>query len=415
MRPGRVFENSECRRLFTAFAVLAAIFICIAAFAGFISNSVMSSSLTHRESAIAGKIIRKYKINDNQVAQIFAERPANEDYKTGNAAFESAGYTSKTANYIFDFLPGTIASCIIFFILTATLSILICSLLVYVTFAKIYGKIDIAAQTALCIGVGKFDVRLDENDEGALARLAHAFNEMSSGVRAGFEKLGHERGFFKNLISDISHQLKTPLSALKMYNEIILQEPVTENVRSFTEKSGEQLERMEWLILGLLKMARVEADCMELNLKPAPALAIAEQAAENFTEAARKKNIKIIVEGEGNEIILCDFGWLREAVGNVLKNCIEYTPDGGCVTVAVEETPVMVNIKVSDTGPGISEQDLPHIFKRFYRGRASKGSGSGIGLSLAKSITDQMGGALLAGSNGGHGAVFTFSFLKKVM
>ncbi|HEX3027301.1 MAG TPA: HAMP domain-containing sensor histidine kinase, partial [Clostridia bacterium] len=142
---------------------------------------------------------------------------------------------------------------------------------------------------------------------------------------------------------------------------------------------------------------------------------IARRSTEDFSQAAKEKNIDLAVEGDGDCEILCDPKWLQEAIGNMIKNCLEYTSPGGKVTVGTEQTPVMVTIRVSDTGTGIHPDDLPYVFRRFYRGRASSGPGSGIGLSLAKSIVEQMGGTLTAGGEYGRGAVFTLSFLKDVM
>ncbi len=415
MNRTKVLENSECRRLFAMFWILAVFLAFGITLICFFSVSNIETHLMQRESAVAGKLINSGAANTGDIINAFASGDKAADVETGEQALNTAGYGKDTADVFLPFLYGDTVQYFSLIIVAVLFVFVLFMVLTYISLLKVFKKVEEAGSKAILISRGNYDTKLKEDSEGAFARMNHAFNEMSVGVNAGFERQKSQRVFLKNLISDISHQLKTPLAALKMYNEITLQEQISDTARDFTKKSEEQLERMEWLILGLLKMARVEAGCLEFDLQQNDVTSIAKEACEDFTMAMKEKNISLVFKSEDNPGILCDYGWLKEAIGNVIKNCAEYTPEGGQITVEVWQTPVVVSVKISDTGRGIHPDDLPNIFRRFYRGHRSQGAGSGIGLALAKSIVEQMGGTLSAGGEYGRGAVFTFSFLKQVI
>lgn len=415
MFQSNIFENSENKRLFAVFTVTAALFIVwTILFTGFFINN-LKESVVEREASIAGQLISSGVADKDSVIAAFTSGNNAEFASQGEQAFKAAGYNIKTTDFVLPFLGGEKKSFYIGIIAAAIILLGIIFLAYCVRMNRVYTKIEEARRQAIKISRGDFNTRLDDTEEGAFARLFHAFNEMSAGVSAKYEKLSEDRLFLKNLISDISHQLKTPLSALKMYNEILLQEPLSDAALEFTKKSQEQLERMEWLILGLLKMAMVETGFLDLNIKEHNLMSIIKDSINDFELSLNNKNIEVILSGDDKISLNCDAGWLKEAFGNVIKNCMEYTPQNGKITITIEETPIMISVKFHDSGKGIHRDDLPFIFKRFYRGKGSHSSGSGIGLPLAKSITEQMGGTLTAGGAYGSGAEFTFSFPKTVI
>lgn len=410
-----IFENSGMRRLFAAFAAVAAAFLLFVALFCNIFINRMETSIAEREYSAAGRLVNTGKLNEDDVITAFTAGNDANSIESGENVLKSAGYNTDTADFLMPFLQSNLNMFSFSMMIAAVLLVLILVLYCFFAFRNIYEKIDGLAKHAGRIGRRIYNIKLDDNFEGAVARVYHAFNEMQSTIKADFEKLEHDRVFLKNLISDISHQLKTPLSSLKMYNEIILQEDLSETALEFTKKSNEQLERMQWLILGLLKMARIETGSYDMQIKENNLNSIVTASINDFELTLSNKNIDVNLEGDKNVKLKCDASWLKEAIGNIIKNCMEYTPNGGRITVKIEQNPVMVTVKISDTGSGIHPDDLPFIFRRFYRGRGSHTAGSGIGLSLAKSIAEQMGGTLSAGGTYGSGAEFTFSFLKKVI
>ena len=248
--------------------------------------------------------------------------------------------------------------------------------------------------------------------EGEFGLLGHAVQELSHRLQETIARLKRDKQFLKDTIADISHQLKTPLSSLILYVELLQDRRLSpEEAAEFTDTCRRELDRMEWLILTLLKIARLEAEALELQPKDAPLTDTVRQAAESFRKYAEQREVRLIVEPPaGGEPLIAwhDGKWLAEAIGNLIKNAVEHSPPGAAVTVRTDRTPVFARVTVADRGPGIDEKDLPHIFKKFYRAR-SDGSGAGLGLALAKSIADRHGGTLTAGPNPGGGAKFVLT------
>lgn len=415
MKNGSIFENSESRALLRFFTVSAALFLTFSVLLGFVFTYKIEHSFALREESVAGYLLSGDAGSRNGIVWAFTKNFDPEKAEIGASALEKEGYSAQNVSFVMPFAHRDILlMCIIFIALAAAFAFAFGGACVF-QLKKIYGEIDMTGELAQTISRGKMRGRMDDTGEGAFARMRHKFNEMSASIQTEFEKLEHDRLFLKNLISDISHQLKTPLSALKMYNEIILSEPLTQTSKDFSEKSCGQLYRMEWLILGLLKMARIETGALELNIGEHRLSPIINSALSDFRLNLQRKDIALSFSMDENLELRCDAKWLKEAVGNVIKNCIEYTPRGGKISIGTSATPIMNSITIRDSGPGIHPDDLPYIFRRFYRGRGSHSSGSGIGLSLSKSITEQMGGTLSAGGTYGQGAVFCFSFPKTVI
>lgn len=257
-----------------------------------------------------------------------------------------------------------------------------------------------------------FSVKLPELYDGTLYQLFSSINSMAAMLKTKHETENQVKEFLKNTVSDISHQLKTPLAALSMYQEIMINEAdQAETVITFAKKSETALLRMEGLIRSLLKITRLDAGNVSFSRKLFDASELVLQALEELEERAKKENKKIILSGEGKARVWCDMEWSREALGNIVKNALDHTEEGDTITISWEQTPLMTRFIVKDTGEGISEEDIHHIFKRFYRSKNNgSAQGIGLGLSLARSIVEGQGGTISAESEKGSGSTFLVSF-----
>lgn len=259
---------------------------------------------------------------------------------------------------------------------------------------------------------GDFSSLLPQQDNGTVYQLFARINAMATALKAKQETETEAREFLKGTVSDISHQLKTPLAALSMYQEIIQNEPGnTETVKTFSQKSTAALGRIEHLIKTLLKLTRLDAGGIEFHKSEYMIGEVVSQSVEELSDRAKNENKELQISGNQKDIIRCDMEWTREAVGNIVKNALDHTKAGGMIQISWDETPLMFRISVSDNGDGIDEEDIHHIFKRFYRSKKSLDTqGIGLGLPLAKSIVEGQGGTISVQSEIGAGTTFVLSF-----
>ena len=256
---------------------------------------------------------------------------------------------------------------------------------------------------------GDFLPGLPELYDGTLYQLFSRINFMAAMLKAKQETEDKVKRFLKTTVSDISHQLKTPLAALSMYQEILLNEPDREDVVvRFAGKSEAAVRRIEGLIRTLLKITRLDAGSVAFFKKVCNAKELARQALEEFTDRAEWEKKELLLSGEDGARVYCDPEWSREALCNLVKNALDHTGEGGKIRITWEQMPLMTRFTVADNGEGIAETDIHHIFKRFYR--SGSGRGTGLGLPLARSIVEGQDGTLSVQSEKGAGAVFTLSF-----
>lgn len=260
---------------------------------------------------------------------------------------------------------------------------------------------------------GDYSRRLPQDREGALGRLFTAIGDLSSMLQAQNDVQRQTKAFLKQTIADISHQLKTPLAALNLYQELLqteAEDPAA--VRAFAAKSSASLERMERLIQSMLKLTRLDSGSIVFDLQPCSLPALAEQAVSDLRTRAQQEGKTLCLEGDAQAVLRCDRVWSCEAVGNLVKNALDHTQAGGTIRVSWTQAPGLLRLTVADDGSGIAPEDLHHIFKRFYRSPgAQDNAGTGLGLPLAKAIVEGQGGILSVQSVPGAGSVFTLSFL----
>ena len=259
---------------------------------------------------------------------------------------------------------------------------------------------------------GSKDARIECQEEGELYRMFHEVNSLAAILNAHMEKEGREKEFLRNTISDISHQLKTPLAALNIYNGILQGEAEDlPTVREFAGLSEQELERIETLIQNLLKISKFDAGTIVMEKKWENVSEMMERVRKRFDFRAVQEGKKIVLAGDESSDFVCDCSWLSEAIANVVKNALDHTEEGESVRIEWKTSASLLQIAVEDNGSGIHPEDLYFIFKRFYRSRYSKDTqGIGLGLPLAKSIIEAHGGGISVDSELGIGTTFYIYF-----
>jgi len=251
--------------------------------------------------------------------------------------------------------------------------------------------------------------------EGDISQFYSMYTKMVTAIKQSKDKEAKEKIFLQDLIADISHQLKTPLATLTIYQDLLCNPNVSETKKQeMLSLMGGQLSRMEGLILSLLKLARLESGAIEFSIKKQPLLPTIQLAVQNVSMLSDAKKQTIDVSCHPDIILPHDRDWLAEALTNILKNATEYAPMESTIEVSVEQSHVMTLINVKDYGIGIDQEAQSKIFKRFYRAKSEVNENSiGIGLSLSKGIVEGQGGDITVQSQIGKYTCFTLNFYNK--
>ena len=310
---------------------------------------------------------------------------------------------------------------LILFSLTLEVAVLIagaaligCALVWFFVLTQAFGKRLSLFTSELCkildnMMDGDEEPKPTDNSETLFARINHRLTRLYQIMQENRRKVEEERQELQTLVSDISHQVKTPVSNLKMVTDTLLTRPVTETERiDFIKGVRSQTDKLDFLFQALVKTSRLETGVIRLEKKPGRIYDTVAQAMSGIVYAAEKKQIGVSVDCPENLTVAHDSKWTAEALFNLLDNAVKYTPAGGKITVTVEEWEMYVEIKVTDTGKGISESNQAAIFRRFYREEeVHEQPGVGIGLYLAREIIAQQGGYIKVVSELGSGSAFS--------
>ena len=261
---------------------------------------------------------------------------------------------------------------------------------------------------------GDADARIESGSEGSLYKLFHEVNTLATTLNAHAVREQHTKDFLKNTISDISHQLKTPLAALAIYTSL-LQDKCEDKaaVCEFALKSEKEIDRIETLVQNLLKITRLDAGSIFMDKHFENISDMMNDLKAHFETRAAQEHKEIILSGSPDATLLCDRGWLAEAVSNIVKNALDHTGSDNQIAIEWNRLPSVTQIVIKDNGSGIHTEDIHHIFKRFYRSRFSKDTqGVGLGLPLAKAIVEAHDGNITVDSVLNNGSTFVLSFLN---
>lgn len=264
---------------------------------------------------------------------------------------------------------------------------------------------------------GDYSVRFNNYEEGENAILANELTKVTDTLKKQAEQLRMEKKYLADSIADISHQIRTPLTALDLNLATLLSGGGAEQERRERLKQARQLtRRMEWLIEALLKLSKLDAGTIEFAREYVSLREIAEKAAQPLLIPLELRGQALDLSGiAGDAGFTGDAAWSIEAVGNVLKNCMEHTGEGGRITVAGEENAIFTELIIADNGEGITPEDLPHLFERFYRGRNAGGQSVGIGLALTRAILAAQNGTIQAENRREGGAIFRLRIYKGIL
>ena len=302
-----------------------------------------------------------------------------------------------------------------FFDVRAGLTAVVLSLLLMLIFCistyKRYQRISSLADDIDQVLHGDSSIDFDSYSEGELSILHSEIYKMTVRLREQQQKLLSDKEYLADSLADISHQIRTPLTSINLLVERLSATGLTDECRhQLANELYELLGRIDWLIITLLKISKLDAGTVSFNKETVSLEMLINKSCAPLLIPIELRGQELIIRAEGD--FYGDSAWTSEAVGNIVKNCMEHTPDGGRIEINAVETALYSEIVIKDNGTGISPEDLPHIFERFYKGKDSDGKSFGIGLALSRMIIAGQKGTVKAENRKNAGAMFTLRFYK---
>ena len=302
-----------------------------------------------------------------------------------------------------------------FFDVRAGLTAVVLSLLLMLIFCistyKRYQRISSLADDIDQVLHGDSSIDFDSYSEGELSILHSEIYKMTVRLREQQQKLLSDKEYLADSLADISHQIRTPLTSINLLVERLSASGLTDECRhQLANELYELLGRIDWLITTLLKISKLDAGTVQFNKETVSLEMLINKSCAPLLIPIELRGQELIIRAEGD--FYGDSAWTSEAVGNIVKNCMEHTPDGGRIEINAVETALYSEIVIKDNGTGISPEDLPHIFERFYKGKDSDGKSFGIGLALSRMIIAGQKGTVKAENRKNAGAMFTLRFYK---
>ena len=302
------------------------------------------------------------------------------------------------------------------YIATGTIFVILFLVIAYFLFALNRNEKEIKNMRVYIDEIAKTDYKIDiENmSESEMSNLKNEIYKIVLELKEKSENLAKDREKLSNYLSDISHQIRTPLMAISSMVDAIIanEDKLDENIRKFIYEISRQLDQINWLVDNLLKMAQLDTKTVDFNKEDTNIRNLIEKIEKNMSIFLELKNQKLAINIDENIHALIDSKWMTEAIENIIKNCIEHSAENSKIQISAIQNPLFVQIEIKDNGSGISEEDLPRIFDKFYKGKGASNNSFGIGLSLAKSIIESQNGEIEVESEVSKGSTFRIKLYK---
>ncbi len=412
----------EDRKLFISVVVLSLVTFLATVTISLAMAAYVNQTVIDTYAGIVGTVAQKYPQAEAQVVQDLRS-PGADAVTLGTQVLEKYGLSDRSVadtSGTFGTASNAVAAGLLARLLPVGLAMVGLSCIGFIFLLVRYQRAvstQVAELSAFLHRIDTGDYALDvrDNGEGSFSLLKNDLYKVTVRLREQAELLQKDKTALSNLIADISHQIKTPLTSLGVLADLLAEDPPEADRRAFVERLRAQLGRIQWLVVALLKLARLDAGTAAFKSEPVDLGELMQRAVEPLQIPLEIKKQRLEIHGEADASFTGDFNWSAEALTNVVKNCVEHTPEGGRIEISYGENALYVEITVSDDGEGIASRDIPHIFNRFYRGENAGESGVGIGLALAKAIFTAQGGDISVHSQPGMGTSFEIRLFRGVV
>lgn len=404
--------NPEIKSYVKSFFILFIITIVLCVGTTFSAINIIKDKVIENNQAIIGQIISQRPEVEEEIIDIITQGNSKENINLGKEILAKYNYGNNLSLTNEPIIKESMSKIFIIFLILICFVLIVSLILAILYFRKIYKDIKDMTDYVYNSSEGRnFDMK-NRNQEGQIGLLKTELIKMINILKEKVELLNNEKIFLNEVISDISHQLKTPMTSLIILNDLMYEDLPKETKIEFLDKIKSQLNRMEWLIKSMLKLSKVEAKVIDFEKKEVKVSELIKKSISPSLISMEIKNIELTVNGDENISYIGDINWSCEAFVNIIKNCVEHTQTNGKINISYEENPLYCEVVIKDSGEGIDKKDLPHIFKRFYKGKSSKDDSVGIGLAMAKSIIESQNGDIYVKSEKNKGSEFHIIFHK---
>lgn len=360
---------------------------------------------------IVGEVKKTYpEIKEEEIIKILN---SEENQEKGKEILKKYGIDWEQENIIIS-LEEQNQKNIIQIIILNIIILLISIFVILYFFQRRNKKIEQLIQYMEQIMQKNYELKIENNTEDELTHLRNEIYKITILLKEQADTEQKERKQLSKSISDISHQLKTPLTSISIMLDNMIENPSMEEKtkEQFIHEIRRQIEWINWLVNSLLKLSRLDANVEIFQQEEIKIEELIQNTIQNLAIPIEIKNQEIIVQGDKNAKIIGDYKWQLEAITNVVKNAIEHTPENKKIWITLEENSLFTKIVIKDEGPGIAKEDIKHIFERFYKGKNSSENSIGIGLALAKTIIEKQNGYISCYSKLKEGTVFEIKYMK---
>lgn len=384
------------------------VFCVISAVFTFIGLENIRKTSNDTINQLVNILLEKYPdVSEKEVAEILnnkTEYTDNSEFLNKYGIYPEKDWVSYNNQGSYKYVILSVSVCIAFGLAFAVL---------FLGYLKIQKKqtMDIAKRIER-INLGDYSLQIDENNEDELSLLDNQIYRTTVKFREQAENSRKDKENLQKSLSDISHQLKTPLTSIIVMVENILDDDdmPLEIRREFLSDIKHNTSTVSFLVQSLLTLSKLDAEAIRFKYADVDVKSIIDECIKNTAVMAEILGVRL--ETDCNDIILnCDRKWLCEAVTNIIKNCIEHSQNGN-IKITADQNKLYTKISIKDNGSGITKEDLPHIFERFYKGKNSSDDSVGIGLSLAKTIIEKQGGYISVSSELNKGSEFVIKFFN---
>ena len=409
----RILSNPEIKKYNISIIALFLITIILSIFINTLNLNIIKADVIQNNQAIVGNIVSKYPELEKDIVSVITQAKNKENTDLGAKVLQKYNYDSSTnlsqepivQNNIYKMLKINILFITFVFLCLITIS--------FYFFIKIYRDIKDMTDYVYHSSEGREYEMKNKNQEGQIGLLKTEIMKMTTVLKEKVALLHSEKIFLNDTISDISHQLKTPMTSLMLLTDLMYNDLDKEKKIEFLDRTNAQLSRMDWLIKSMLKLSKLEAKVIDFKTDKVNINELIKRSISPLLVPIELRNISLNINGDKEAFYTGDIEWSSEALGNIIKNCVEHTKEGGTLDITYEENPIYSEIIIKDNGEGIDKDDIQNIFKRFYKGKNSKSDSVGIGLAMAKSIIESQNGDIYVKSKKNRGSEFHITFHKR--